>query len=167
MPHVNFAANSLRLRAIFCGNVRLPKEVQQRSRWFFLTLPADEKYKLSKLELERWTVTAWAIWNARNKFYFQQIQTHPRVILEGANGLLVSTSDGSTVPSSMRYRSAVSSVYVVSVFLFLFFLVYVGSTAALYLLVFPPSQSFGSVSLDLLVLISILIKFFLSFLLNK
>ena len=44
--------------------------------------------KLSKLELERWAVTTWAICNARNKFYFQQVQTHPTVILEGANGLL-------------------------------------------------------------------------------
>ena len=123
-----------------------PKKCSNEVDDFFL-LFQQMRNKLSKLELERWTVTAWAIWNARNKFYFQQIQTHPRVILERANGLLVSTSDGSTVPSSMRYRSAVSSVYVVSVFFFLFFLVYVGSTAALYLLLFPPSQSFGSVSL--------------------
>ena len=96
-----------------------PKKCSNEVDDFFL-LFQQMRNKLSKLELERWTVTAWAIWNARNKFYFQQIQTHPRVILEGANGLLVWTSDGSTVPSSMRYRSAVSSVYVVSVFFFFF-----------------------------------------------
>lgn len=43
--------------------------------------------KLSQSELERWAVTAWSIWNARNTFYFEQVQTHPRAILEGAGGL--------------------------------------------------------------------------------
>lgn len=54
----------------------------------FFLLFQHMKNKLSKVDLERWAVTTWAIWNARIKFYFQQIQTHPRVILEGANGLL-------------------------------------------------------------------------------
>ena len=54
--------------------------------------------QLSLLELERWTVTDWVIWNARNKLYFEQVQAHPRVILEGASGLLerLPTDDGST-----------------------------------------------------------------------
>ena len=44
--------------------------------------------KLSKQELERWTVTAWAIWNARNKYYFEHIQIQPKTILDGALGFL-------------------------------------------------------------------------------
>ena len=30
----------------------------------------------------------WAIWNARNKHYFEDIQTHPEVILRSAKSLL-------------------------------------------------------------------------------
>ena len=44
--------------------------------------------KLSQQELEKWAVTAWAIWTARNKFYFQHYQTHPKVIADMACGLL-------------------------------------------------------------------------------
>ncbi|KAK7839156.1 metalloendoproteinase 2-mmp [Quercus suber] len=43
---------------------------------------------LSQQELEKWAVTAWAIWAARNKFYFQHYQTHPKVIADMACGLL-------------------------------------------------------------------------------
>ena len=44
--------------------------------------------KLSKQELETWAwaVTAWAIWNARNKVYFEQFQPQPQIIWEGARG---------------------------------------------------------------------------------
>ena len=41
-----------------------------------------------KKELEQWAVLSWAIWNARNKVYFENIQTQPQVILEGANVVL-------------------------------------------------------------------------------
>lgn len=44
--------------------------------------------KLSQPEMEQWAVTSWAIWNARNKFYFERIQTHPKSILDGALGFL-------------------------------------------------------------------------------
>ena len=43
---------------------------------------------LSKTDLERWAVTSWAIWNARNKFYFEKTQSHPKDILNGALGYL-------------------------------------------------------------------------------
>ena len=46
------------------------------------------KQKLSSTELEKWSMVAWAIWNARNKFYFNQVQVHPKLIFEGAVGLL-------------------------------------------------------------------------------
>lgn len=44
--------------------------------------------KLLQQELERWAVIAWAIWNARNKFYFEHIQTHPKSIFGEAIGFL-------------------------------------------------------------------------------
>ena len=44
--------------------------------------------KLSQQELEKWAVTAWAIWTVRNKFYFQHYQTNPKVIANMAIGLL-------------------------------------------------------------------------------
>ena len=53
----------------------------------FFLLFKQMQIKLSQLELERRSVTTWSIWNARNTFYFEQMQTHPRVILEGAGAL--------------------------------------------------------------------------------
>ena len=44
--------------------------------------------KLSRSDLEKWAVTSWAIWNARNKFYFEKTQSHPSNILKGAIGYL-------------------------------------------------------------------------------
>ena len=42
--------------------------------------------QLPRLELDGWATISWALWNARNKYYFQQVQQHPKVILEGALG---------------------------------------------------------------------------------
>ena len=39
-------------------------------------------------DLDRWAVTAWSIWNARNKYYFDHGQLQPRVIMERANSVL-------------------------------------------------------------------------------
>ena len=39
-------------------------------------------------DLDSWAITAWSIWNARNKFYFEHTQLHPRVIMERAATLL-------------------------------------------------------------------------------
>ena len=33
-------------------------------------------------------MVSWAIWNARNKFYFERIQQHPKIILDVAIGFL-------------------------------------------------------------------------------
>ena len=46
------------------------------------------RMKLDQPELERWETTAWALWNARNRFYFEHVQVHPRLIMDGARGLL-------------------------------------------------------------------------------
>ena len=45
-------------------------------------LQNKEGAKLSKKELELWATTTWAIWNARNKAYFEKVQTQPKVILD-------------------------------------------------------------------------------------
>uniref|UniRef100_A0A7N2N388 Uncharacterized protein n=1 Tax=Quercus lobata TaxID=97700 RepID=A0A7N2N388_QUELO len=37
--------------------------------------------KLPRLELERWAVISWAICNARNRFYLEKVQDHPKSIL--------------------------------------------------------------------------------------
>ena len=54
---------------------------------FFLLFQMLEE-KLPLVELERWAVMTWAIWNARNKYYFEKTQTHPKEILSGALGFL-------------------------------------------------------------------------------
>lgn len=44
--------------------------------------------QLPRLELDRWATISWALWNARSKHYFEQVQQHPKVILEGALSFL-------------------------------------------------------------------------------
>ena len=44
--------------------------------------------RLTTSELETWAMVSWSIWNARNKFHFEQVQTSPNVILKGASSLL-------------------------------------------------------------------------------
>ena len=51
----------------------------------FFLLFWQMRSKLSQQELEKWVVIAWA---ARNKFYFQHYQTHPKMIADMACGLL-------------------------------------------------------------------------------
>lgn len=54
----------------------------------FFILFRQMQGKLSQQELEKWAVTASAIWTAMKNFYFQHYQTHPKVIAEMACGLL-------------------------------------------------------------------------------
>ena len=44
--------------------------------------------RFTQMELERWAMISWALWNARNKFYFKKVQQHPKSILEEAIGCL-------------------------------------------------------------------------------
>ena len=44
--------------------------------------------RLTQAELEQWATVSWAIWNARNKFYFENIQRHPKDIFKEATCLL-------------------------------------------------------------------------------
>ena len=61
-----------------CSNVT--QDIFMLFRWLM-----DEH---TQQELERWALMAWVIWNARNKYYFEHIQTHPKSILNGALGSL-------------------------------------------------------------------------------
>ena len=45
--------------------------------------------KLEIEELEVWATLSWAIWNARNKFYFKRVQLQPKFILDNALNLLI------------------------------------------------------------------------------
>ena len=44
--------------------------------------------RLDVKELENWAMIAWSLWNARNRFHFEHVQTHPTVILRVATSLL-------------------------------------------------------------------------------
>ena len=54
----------------------------------FLELTRSMLERLPKEEMERWSVIAWAIWNARNRFCFENLQTQPEIILRGAISFL-------------------------------------------------------------------------------
>ena len=44
--------------------------------------------RLTQRDLEQWATTAWSIWNARNRFYFEHVQLQPKAIVDVACGLL-------------------------------------------------------------------------------
>ena len=48
--------------------------------------------KLEVHHVEKWAIIAWAIWNTRNKYYFEGIQLHPRDILRGGKRFLARIS---------------------------------------------------------------------------
>ena len=64
-------------------------------------LQNKEGAELSKKELELWATTTWAIWNARNKAYFEKVHTQPKVILDVALALLVTYQMLSTTQANM------------------------------------------------------------------
>ena len=95
---MKFAARKLSLQVIFFGNALWQgmyghfeeekyKNCSNDAQDFFalFRMQAD---RLTKMELDRWATISWAIWNARNKFYFEKIQQHPKAIMEGAIGYL-------------------------------------------------------------------------------
>ena len=95
---VSSAASNWSLLRIYFGSVRLQgmnghfaeekfRNVQIMFKTFFMLFRCLID-RLSQQELEQWAVTTWAIWNARNKYYFEHIQTHPKSILDGAIGFL-------------------------------------------------------------------------------
>ena len=44
--------------------------------------------KLSREELEVWVMISWSLWNARNHFHFDHLQSHPDMIVQSATSLL-------------------------------------------------------------------------------
>uniref|UniRef100_A0A7N2N5L9 Reverse transcriptase zinc-binding domain-containing protein n=1 Tax=Quercus lobata TaxID=97700 RepID=A0A7N2N5L9_QUELO len=66
--------------------------------------------KLCKMELEQWAVLSWSIWNARNKFYFEKLQTHPKVILEGGRPYTKPTSG--SLQLKKQFEMCILSVFV-------------------------------------------------------
>ena len=54
---------------------------------FFLLFRALQR-KLDQIELEKWAITTWSIWNARNRFYFEHVQAHPITMFDSAMALL-------------------------------------------------------------------------------
>ena len=44
--------------------------------------------RLDHSDMEVWAIMAWALWNARNKLYFEKVQLHPKSIADGALALL-------------------------------------------------------------------------------
>ena len=54
----------------------------------FYTLARQLEEKLPKKDLEEWAMVSWSIWNARNRFHFEEKQSMPSDILHGATTLL-------------------------------------------------------------------------------
>ena len=44
--------------------------------------------RLDRKELETWAMISWALWNVRNRYHFESLQSHPITILQGATSLL-------------------------------------------------------------------------------
>lgn len=70
--------------ALCRGKIQKFSNDAQEFRFLFRCL-FDE---LPRLELERWAVISLAIWNARNRFYFEKLQDHAKSILARAVGFL-------------------------------------------------------------------------------
>ena len=54
----------------------------------FFSLAQYLKSRLSHKDFELWAMVTWSIWNARNRFYFEETQTPPHAILKSAETLL-------------------------------------------------------------------------------
>ena len=85
--NVIFAASNLKLQDICYGSVilqgmyrlcsRIRVQKCQNEVYDFFTLSKLMIAKLPQIDVERWSVTTWIIWNAQNKFYFEKSQAHP------------------------------------------------------------------------------------------
>ena len=54
----------------------------------FFALATQMMDKLSRVELEVWVMISWSLWNARNRFHFDHLQSHPDMIVQSATSLL-------------------------------------------------------------------------------
>ena len=65
---------------------RLQKCGIEAQSFYRLVRQLEEKF--TGKEMENWATVAWAIWNARNRFCFEEKQSQPKDILQGASTLL-------------------------------------------------------------------------------
>ena len=98
---VKYVASKPSLLVIFYGNAhqQLARNVRALCQgkiqkcsnvaWEFFALFWMLADRLSQLELDRQATISWALWTARNKFYFEKIQQHPKANLDGATGVLL------------------------------------------------------------------------------
>ena len=63
------------------------QKCESSARTFF-SLAQNLKERLSYKEFELWTMVAWSIWNARNRFYFEASQIPPHAILKSVEMFL-------------------------------------------------------------------------------
>ena len=54
----------------------------------FFMLARHKVHRLGGKDLELWPITSWSLWNARNRFQFKHVQTHPCEIFKQADSLL-------------------------------------------------------------------------------
>ena len=77
MLAVSCVAINLCKKSVGFMSGKYPK-MPEWSHWFFFSLFQMLVQRLSTLELEKWAVVSWRIWNARNKVYFERVQAHPK-----------------------------------------------------------------------------------------
>ena len=65
---------------------RLQKYPNEITGFFVLLMMLQDKLDRSDIEVQ--AVMAQALWNARNKFYFEKVQLQPKAIADGALALL-------------------------------------------------------------------------------
>lgn len=67
--------------------------------------------RLNQQDLETWAVIVWALWNARNKFYFERTQLQPRHIYDAATWLLTEYQHHMAAQTTWVYASLLSSFH--------------------------------------------------------
>uniref|UniRef100_A0A7N2N1J2 Uncharacterized protein n=1 Tax=Quercus lobata TaxID=97700 RepID=A0A7N2N1J2_QUELO len=54
----------------------------------FYNLAGQLDDRLARKDMETWATVAWSIWNARNRFCFEEKQSQPKDILQAATTLM-------------------------------------------------------------------------------
>ena len=54
----------------------------------FYRLAQQLEERLTRKEMETWVTMAWSIWNARNRFCFEEKQSQPKDVLQAATTLI-------------------------------------------------------------------------------
>ena len=75
---------SSNVQALVWGKLQKSNSVAEN----FFMLARHMVQSLDRKELELWAITSWSLWNARNRFQFKHVQTHPSEIFKQADSLL-------------------------------------------------------------------------------